>query len=162
MFKATNDTCSLPINQIRYLHSYQKRKRRLVRLFSFLNERMARNNDLRRRSLGWRLCAARGGSSKAAISAAAPLAGRSAQARPGNGTCGKADHVLPPQPPCPPEKDIGRTNLRAARLLRFLCPKFKCRKKDVPGCWYGFELPTPCFTGGICDVFRRSRLFLLS
>lgn len=25
MFKATNDTCSLPINQIRYLHSYHKK-----------------------------------------------------------------------------------------------------------------------------------------
>lgn len=39
MFKATNDTCSLPINQIRYLHSYQKKHLKSLRfqVFSFIH-----------------------------------------------------------------------------------------------------------------------------
>ena len=39
--------------------------------------------------------------------------------------------ILSPQPPCPPEKDIGRTNLRAARLLRFFYVQNSSAEKKI-------------------------------
>ena len=68
--------------------------------------------------------------------------------------------ILPPQPPCPPEKDIGRTNLRTARLLRFFyVQKSSAEKKISRGVGMDLNYRPLELEAGFAVSYRRSRLF---
>lgn len=71
--------------------------------------------------------------------------------------------ILPPQPPCPPEKDIGRTNLRTARLLRFFYAQIASAEKKISmGVGMDLNYRPPEFEAGFAVSYRRSRLFCFS
>ena len=57
-----------------------------------------------------------------------------------------------PDAPCPPEKDIGRTNLRISRVLRFFyAQKYSADKKISEGVGMDLNYRPPGSLGGICD-----------
>ena len=68
--------------------------------------------------------------------------------------------ILPPQPPCPPEKDIGRTNLRAARLLRFFyVQNLSAEKKISEGVGMDLNYRPPALQAGFAMFFADPAFF---
>ena len=144
--------------QIQILPPQPKRKRRLVRLFSFCLWSVW-SNDLRRRSLELRAPAACGGCREPSISAAVekPEDQREPERFFGHR---KADQLLPPQPHCPPGKDIGRTNLRAARLLRFFyVQNSSAEKKISEGVGMDLNYRPPALQAGFAMFFADPAFF---